>query len=232
MDFFRQLILIACSLTSLSASALPIVTYSTFGPNDHYSTKGGTNGFSLDIGQDYSQFDRHYSAANGFTLNGGNGSLTLESIEIAMSLGTNSRGVNTARISIFTDGAGKPWNLLEEFLVSVTTNQIYLLESELMPKLDAHMGYWLVVESVGRDARHGWKFNGIDPYGTNNGPVLRIESEDDVWTDRSLYGQQAFRVTARTNELALPHTAGLVFFGFLLMLGKQQCSLRRNDLRS
>jgi len=192
----------------------PIVTYSTFGPDDHYSTKGGTNGFSMDIGQDYSRFDRHNRVANGFTLEGESTSLSLTSIELAIA---KSRGDccghdDRIRISIFDDGNGLPGQLIEELLLPIAGRDIYRVDSLSQPSLLSNTLYWLVVESVRRNERHSWKWNGIAPFGTDTGPVLWSDIDQGTWIDRSGIGQQAFRVSAMAS-VPSPFSISLVILG-------------------
>lgn len=209
-------VLILMQLGMGTATALPIVTYDTFGPNDHYSGQNGTRGFSYDIGQDYSRFDRHVAVAAGFALDNDGGELTFGSIDLAIGRGTLSQSDQRARISLFADQSGTPAALIEEFLVFIDTSRIYHIDSLLEPTLLPETRYWLVVESTGRLARHSWKLNGLAPHGTYTGPVISASSDQSGWRDRSRSGQPAFRVTANsTNAVPLPHTIFLVLIGFI-----------------
>lgn len=188
-------LLLICSGTAVAG---PVVLYDTFGPDDGFSGKDSTSGFSADIG-----FGRGLTPANGFAVPPGLIDITLESIDVALINPINNPGGSQVFLTLHEDSAGLPGSIIESFTIDLSpqlSKEVYSVNSVLHPTLLGGRIYWLAVyvaesPAVVPYAELGWLWNGIEPWGTSTGPSLH-HSNDFGWQDETQYGQQAFRINA------------------------------------
>lgn len=207
---FATLTLVFCliALVSVSATAAPVVVYSSFGSGDSFNTN---TSWLIDG----SSPPEYQAIASPFVVTGG--SFSLDKIEVAVKSMASDPMVVYLRAN--TPGM-LPGNVVESFTIPsdvMTTLQsgpaILSIDSVTHPVMVDGLYYWLAIEpgTSGTNAR--WHYSS---------PVMAVMVGYDLGTGWSKAGgvAPAYRVTATFVPVPEPTTLGLLGLGALALVGR------------